>query len=157
MTISLKIFELKGINKDSFIDIFGSYNEVVDNIPELNAELRASTNNFSILDDNIVSFEYQHDFKQLYELRGKRYTRPRSFKADFWVLFRNGKHYIFVSGDKDAISFVVPEFITIIADKKFNEVTINKIKITSEALISISGEDAVTINESWFNNLDVKS
>lgn len=152
--LSLKLFELEDITKDKFVEIFENYSKVVDAIPQLGVELLASTNEFNSLSDDLIYFEFQHDFKQPYVLRGKPFAYPRSIEAQIWIYFRQNKHYVFVSGEKDAISFIIPEIKRIIATEVYNDVSLEKIKISSEALVKISSEDATQINESWFTKLD---
>ena len=156
--ISLKVFTLEGIKKEDFIDVFSEYDKVVDNIPELNTDLKALVSNFYILNDviidDLITFEFQHDFKISDELRGQTFSYPRTYKVNVWADLSKSKQYLFVSGQKEAISFIVPIINRIIADEKFIEVKITKVNIPSEALISLSREDGVVINSSWFNKLD---
>lgn len=154
MASALTIFQMKGITKENFIKIFEGYEKTIDTLDKLGIDLKASVNEFDILKTDLIFFEFQHDFKKSEKIRGELIEYPRSFKAKFWVYFKNNKNYIFASGDKEAFTFIIAEIKKIIADEKFNEIVIEKIKISSKELILISHEDAYVINSSWFRKLD---
>lgn len=154
--VSLTWFELKDINKEDFTKIFKKYNKEVGKIREI--PLIVSIDKFEEIEENLIQFEFQCDFKHSVTVREKLIEYPYFHKAKFWALFEANKAYILASGKRDSVNFLNDSLIRICSDYSLNEETMREIgiipiKLDGEQLLEISRRDAVKITAQWFSKL----
>lgn len=153
IVISLKFHVLEGINKDDFINLFEKHNEIIGRIESLKYDLKSSTENFEHLNDNLLSFTFQHDFVHRETMRGHVLEYPYFHLATFWIAFLD-KTYLFASGEDSAIGYILDEIKRIVADNMSREIVITPLKINNEVFTEVLVKDALDISNSWFEEVD---
>lgn len=153
---SLSIFEMEGITKELFKEIFDGYNVNVGCLNDVN--LNVSVDNYHDLTENLVNFQYQHDFEHSVKIRDNTVKYPYFHKAEIWILFTNEKDYLFISAEDKSIKFILPELKKIVAKKtnesgELRELVFYQFMI-GDLIADIIISDAIEVTGQWFKKLN---
>lgn len=157
MGISLSWYKLKGITEEEFKKLLKDYKKEIDEIN--NTKLYESIDNLNVIDQNIISFKYQHDFVHSVTIRDELIKYPYFHKANFWGIFVEKNLFLLASGKNESVNFLIEKLKKLIIDllrekeNKLVDITVEKIKLTPDQLLEVTKKDAITITAQWFKKL----
>ncbi len=148
---SLNMFKIERLPTEN-IEKIKDYKKEVGEIGDI--KLFLSIENFTKLEEDLYYFDFQHDFRHAYIHRGNLIHFPRSHELKMWISLKGEKTFLFIQGDEGSINPAIPNLKDIFSSIEFVDFEINKLQIKTENLIDITTNDAITIFNSWFKELD---